>query len=463
MEKLYCIHCAEPLNPRAEICTQCGGLQEEAVPYHHLLPGTVLNGRYWVGTALGEGGFGITYIGRDMTLNRRVAIKEYYPSGFATRNNTVSGRVLEISQSPTQVYQNGCDKFLGEAKVVAGFSDIPNIVAIHDVFRANDTAYIVMEYLTGESLKKHLETRGPVPYGPIMAWFFPLLKALEQVHAAGVIHRDISPDNLILMPNGTLKLIDFGAAREVLGAKSLSVVLKPGYAPIEQYSSSGKQGPWTDIYALCGTIYKCITGVTPPESTDRIVQDTLRRPSEMGITLPVQFEAILMKGLSIRAEDRYQTMAALLEDLGRRMTPPIEPKGGPLHPDEPRGFWAQWRLRLTKLFRQNKKLLVLLGSAAAVVVILVAMLIIPSGQRYPALPDDTEIVGEVMDSLDLGGTVLSYEVENGEIDMLYNSFVSDCSLLVEENGEASTKTATVVFQLAQNEKQWECVDVIPLQ
>ena len=145
------------------------------------------------------------------------------------------------------------------------------------------------------------------------------------------------------------------------------------------------------------------------------------------------------------------------------MTPPIEPKGGPLHPDEPRGFWAQWRLRLTKLFRQNKKLLVLLGSAAAVVVILVAMLIIPSGQRYPALPDDTEIVGEVMDSLDLGGTVLSYEVENGEIDMLYNSFVSDCSLLVEENGEASTKTATVVFQLAQNEKQWECVDVIPLQ
>lgn len=331
MQHRYCIHCTALLPQEVEACSQCGGRQESQVPYHHLLPGTVLNGRYWVGAALGEGGFGITYIGRDLTLDRRIAIKEYFPSGFATRHNKDNSQVEEITRSSENIYRQGLERFLREAQLLAQFSKNVSIVSVFDYFEANGTAYFIMEYLSGDSLKQYLDKHGPVSYKYMMAWFYPIFQALAAIHQVGVVHRDISPDNLILASDGNLKLIDFGAARDVLGSKSLSVVLKPGYAPIEQYSTTGKQGPWTDIYALCGTIYKCITGVTPPEATDRIVQDTLRKPSDLGVLLPKQFENTLMKGLSIRAEDRYQSMEALLEDLGQPMDEPM-----PIKPPEPK-------------------------------------------------------------------------------------------------------------------------------
>ena len=233
MQHRYCIHCTALLPQEVEACSQCGGRQESQVPYHHLLPGTVLNGRYWVGAALGEGGFGITYIGRDLTLDRRIAIKEYFPSGFATRHNKDNSQVEEITRSSENIYRQGLERFLKEAQLLAQFSKNASIVSVFDYFEANGTAYFIMEYLSGDSLKQYLDKRGPVSYKYMMAWFYPIFQALAAIHQVGVVHRDISPDNLILASDGNLKLIDFGAARDVLGSKSLSVVLKPGYAPIE--------------------------------------------------------------------------------------------------------------------------------------------------------------------------------------------------------------------------------------
>ena len=404
MQQSYCIHCTELMAPKAEVCPRCGKRPEEPVPYHHLLPGTVLNGRYWVGAALGEGGFGITYIGRDLTLDRRIAIKEYFPSGFATRHNKENSQVEEITRSSENIYRQGLERFLKEAQLLAQFSKNASIVSVFDYFEANGTAYFIMEYLSGDSLKQYLDKRGSVSYKYMMAWFYPIFQALAAIHQVGVVHRDISPDNLILASDGNLKLIDFGAARDVLGSKSLSVVLKPGYAPIEQYSTTGKQGPWTDIYALCGTIYKCITGVTPPEATDRIVQDTLRKPSDLGVLLPKQFENTLMKGLSIRAGDRYQSMEELLEDLGQPMDKPVtedsERTTDKLLPDEPGDTIGKPSPHKDSgglsLFLSMHKRAVLAASSAAVLLVLVLSYILifePSsfGRETLSLPGESLI------------------------------------------------------------------------
>ena len=406
MQHRYCIHCTALLPQEVEACSQCGGRQESQVPYHHLLPGTVLNGRYWVGAALGEGGFGITYIGRDLTLDRRIAIKEYFPSGFATRHNKENSQVEEITRSSENIYRQGLERFLKEAQLLAQFSKNASIVSVFDYFEANGTAYFIMEYLSGDSLKQYLDKRGSVSYKYMMAWFYPIFQALAAIHQVGVVHRDISPDNLILASDGNLKLIDFGAARDVLGSKSLSVVLKPGYAPIEQYSTTGKQGPWTDIYALCGTIYKCITGVTPPEATDRIVQDTLRKPSDLGVLLPKQFENTLMKGLSIRAGDRYQSMEELLEDLGQPMDKPVtedsERTTDKLLPDEPGDTIGKPSPHKDSgglsLFLSMHKRAVLAASSAAVLLVLVLSYILifePSsfGRETLSLLEESLVAG----------------------------------------------------------------------
>lgn len=327
---MRCIHCMTETDGSAGICPCCGEALSEPNPPHRLTAGTVLNGRYLVGTALGEGGFGITYVGFDQTLDIKVAVKEYFPSGCATRNSTVSNDItLNISRQK-EYYQNGKERFLQEARSIARFSKERGVVDVRDFFTENNTAYIIMEYLEGKTLMQHLREEGTFPSDELLNMMLPLMRTLEKMHNAGIIHRDISPDNIMLENDGTLRLIDFGAARYFAGeeTRSLSVLLRPGYAPYEQYSRKGEQGSWTDVYALCATIYKCITGYTPPDSLDRCMEDTIESPIELDVILSPQANAAIMRGLAVYPKNRIKTVGELIDliyaEPEQRRSPKIE-------------------------------------------------------------------------------------------------------------------------------------------
>ena len=294
-------------------CPHCGwsgaNKQESA---HHLASGALLgNGRYYIGRALGQGGFGITYLGWDNARSERVAIKEYFPLSLVTRSPGDQS-VSFAGEEARADFDYGLVRFMDEARVLASFSSTPNIVSILDVFQENSLAYMVMEYLDGHDLKHVLSESGK-RISPEFARDVALgiIGALRYGHAQGLMHRDVSPDNIFITKDGEIKLIDFGAARFAFGTqnKSLSVVLKPSYAPVEQYQTRGNQGPWTDIYALGATLYRCVTGQLPPESLSRLEDDKLKPPSELGVALPGAMEAAILKALAVRVKDRFQTVS----------------------------------------------------------------------------------------------------------------------------------------------------------
>ena len=238
-------------------CPHCGFDEAAYEPLpHHLPPETILCGKYLVVKVMGEGGFGITYVGWDLNLVMKVAIKEYFPQGFVSRENSRSNTVTLLTGYQAEFFSSGLEKFVDEAKRLAKFWRLPGIVMVKDYFHENKTAYIVMEFAEGETLKAILKRNGPMPAAQVFEMMRPVMDSLEVVHDAGLIHRDISPDNFMVDAEGNVKLLDFGAARNYMAdnEKSLSVMLKPGYAPEEQYRSRGKQGPWTDVYSLCATI-----------------------------------------------------------------------------------------------------------------------------------------------------------------------------------------------------------------
>ncbi len=312
----YCSHCMSELEVEAEKCPFCGN-GKTPVPAHHLLPGTILNGKFYVGESLGEGGFGITYIGRDINLDMKIAIKEFYPNGYVNRNNTISPQVNDsVTAGRKNFFQNGRTRFLKEAQILARFYGESGIVDVRDFFEENNTAYIIMEYLEGVDLKTYLKQNGKLTPDQTIQMLMPVMNSLKKVHAQGLIHRDISPDNIMIVGD-KIKLLDFGAARTISAAanKSLSVMLKPGYAPEEQYRSKGNQGPWTDIYALCATMYKCITGVTPDDATQRVFSDEVKTPSAMNIAIKPEIEKAIMRGMSVHQADRYQCIEELIKAL----------------------------------------------------------------------------------------------------------------------------------------------------
>ena len=224
---------------------------------------------------LGHGGFGITYLGWNLSLDIPVAIKEYLPADLATREQ--DGSVVPQTSQAASDFQWGLERFLDEARILARFQH-PNIVRVHHFFEAHSTAYIAMDYAEGETLSAHLERKGVLSEAELTGILYPLLSALEVVHGADFLHRDIKPSNIVLRDSdGSPVLLDFGAARQAIGAKSRSVtsIVTPGYAPIEQYSSRGRQGPWTDIYALGGVCYRALTGDVPEDATDRMRHDPL--------------------------------------------------------------------------------------------------------------------------------------------------------------------------------------------
>ncbi len=312
----------------AKLCPFCG-YAEGAAPEAalHLPPGTVLENKYLLGRALGQGGFGITYIAWDRKLNLKLAIKEYLPIDMASRATgqaTISVYKKELADS----FQYGLDKYLEEARTLARFAGHPGIVWVRDYFEANGTAYIVMEYIEGVTLKEYLAKRKePLYFKQALTVFVPVLDALKEVHAEDILHRDISPDNILIDKRGRVVLIDFGAARQAVGeqSRSLSVIMKPGFSPEEQYHSRGNQGPWTDIYAAAASIYLAVTGIIPPESLSRLSEETLVPPSKLGIKIEPLYEQALLKALAVRAKDRYQTVEefqkVLLEDDNKREKP----------------------------------------------------------------------------------------------------------------------------------------------
>lgn len=282
-----------------------------------LKPGVILKERYKIEEVIGAGGFGITYRAWDPLLQSYVAIKEYYPSGIATRSADSSKVCVPVGQEQRE-YHRGRIRFLKEAQDVARFQSEPNIVSIYDYLEENDTAYMVMEYLHGCTLKQYIrEHGGRLDTDHILHICLSVLDALAVVHKAGMIHRDISPENIFICEDLTVKLIDFGAAKQVYldGEQTMSVVLKPGYAPPEQYAKKDKQGPWTDIYALGATLYFAATGEKPEESFGRVLEDTIKPVCEVNPEIPRAMSQVIMRAMSVKIEDRYQTVEAMREAL----------------------------------------------------------------------------------------------------------------------------------------------------
>lgn len=293
--------------------------QEGATLGLHLVPGWTLSSRYMVGNLLGQGGFGATYKGWDDRLQVKVAVKEYFPASLVARQPGGTN-VIPFSAAQKPTFDEGLVKFLDEARILARLRTVKEIVGVLDYFEENGTAYMIMELLEGRTLQTYMKERGgSIDYKRVLAVAFPVLKAVQAVHGIGLVHRDISPDNIFLTNSKEVKLLDFGAARHSVGEAtgSLTVILKRGYAPPEQYAQESRQGPWTDIYAFCATLYTALTGKPPPDAGVRWSEDPLQPPSAMGADVPPALDEILVRGLSMRWQDRPQSVKELYQALAR--------------------------------------------------------------------------------------------------------------------------------------------------
>jgi serine/threonine protein kinase len=318
-----CIHCLCHKG-KASLCPQCG-YDERQYQEHplYLKPRTVLKNQYVLGIPLGQGGFGITYLGLDKWLQKKVAIKEYLPAALVTRDVRTAMAIPLKNQQDT--FNQGLQLFITEARNLAKF-DHSNIVRVLNFFEENQTAYMVMEYLEGRSLTDLLnQVGGRLSVASTLAIVLPLLNALAEIHAHHIYHRDISPQNIRLLNTGIPILLDFGAARYIVGeqSRSLDLVLKHGYSPLEQYSGKGKIGAWTDIYAVGAVLYLMLTGILPPAATDRFGEDNLTPPIAMNLEIPLAISNAVMRALAIKSEERFQTVAEFQAALQGQTISPV--------------------------------------------------------------------------------------------------------------------------------------------
>jgi len=305
------------------VCVHCGyeeGMQNES---HQLPVGKVLKEQYLIGRVLGQGGFGITYLGWDLYLDIPVAIKEYFPDRAVMREAAVSSAVVSYTGTVGERFRSNKERFMREAKMLAKFSDVAEIVQVKNFFLENNTAYIVMEYVDGITLKQYVAAKGgKLTVAETLSLMEPVIDALGQVHKTGLVHRDISPDNIMMLSNGKMKLLDFGAVRDVGDAdaerpltRSTEAILKQGYAPIEQYQNRGSLGPWTDVYALCATMYFCLTGEVPPDAPERLLgeEEIDFKGKIPGLTNGQA--AVFRHGMQLRAQKRLPSMDELHQKL----------------------------------------------------------------------------------------------------------------------------------------------------
>lgn len=315
-----CIGCMRPLDSDGG-CSFCGLKQEEYSPIPRCLtPGTVLAGQYVTGKVLGEGSFGITYMGWDKSLDIPVAIKEYFPSDMVSRDVICGSdnNVYLYESEKKGDYDNYLKKFLNEAKCLSRFNEVEGIVSVRDFFYENNTAYLVMQYIDGISVKEHIYKNGKMPAKEVVEAMKPVLHALEQVHSTGIIHRDISPDNLMIRKDGSLVLIDFGAARmrNIDNTKTMTVMFKRGFSPEEQYRYKGRWGAYTDVYSICATMYFMMTETAPMDSVIRALGDDMPSLVSMkGLDISVRQRKAIMKGLAVTAKNRWQSIGELCEAM----------------------------------------------------------------------------------------------------------------------------------------------------
>lgn len=302
-------------------CPRCGYPKDRLTPRDALPVFSILAGKYLIGSPLGKGGFGITYIAMRLTDETIVAIKEFFPNELAIRD--VNGEtVLPADAAKAVYYRTGMKSFTEEGRILHMLSDVEHIVHVLDMVQANGTSYLVMEYVPGISLKKYMKAQnGPFTEKRALEMIRPILLALSAMHSRHILHRDISPENLMVQPDQTLTLIDFGAARTFSqdDDDNLTVILKRGYAPEEQYHSDSRQGPWSDLYAICAVLYQMLTGMRPQEAAARVKEDQLTPLSHIpGLSLQKTTCTALEKGLQVDPLERYPDIAAFMKVLYAR-------------------------------------------------------------------------------------------------------------------------------------------------
>ncbi len=306
--QIRCDGCFEIYDDKYEVCPHCGHFHGAKPKEPFALEiGTVLEDRYIIGNEVGLGGFGITYKAWDQVLETAVAIKEYYPSSMVNRVPGTS-EVIRF-ESKYKAFQFGLERLIMEAQYMAQFNTHDNIVHVLSYFEANNTAYIVMEFLEGCTLGEYVREHGLMTWEESVKIVLQICEALNVIHKVGIIHRDISPDNIFMCDNGAVKLIDFGAARFSQNMESnYTVILKPGFAPPEQYTKISTQGPWTDVYAVGATLYYLSTGQKPEESTNRKTNDTLQEPIKLNPELPQYLSDAIMKAMAIEPHLRFSSI-----------------------------------------------------------------------------------------------------------------------------------------------------------
>lgn len=318
-----CPNCFSSNTFRNGVCRKCG-FQNNVSRDHRALPvGSVLHRRYIIGRVLGIGGFGITYVAYDTVGKERVAVKEYYPVEWATRT-LPDRKIIPNSMARDKLYRHGQEVFVNEAKILQGLKEIPTVVDVKGFFRENATAYMVMELLEGLTLSKYMKNSGMerMPYQLANQIIDTIGQALEYVHKYQLLHRDVGPDNIIITTEGEIKLIDFGTTR-IYGLNSprgMSVLVKPGFAPIEQYSRTGSQGPWTDVYALAATYYYLVTGKKPASATERISGTKVIPIETLAPGIPDTVSAAITHALNENWKQRPRTMQQFLRELHAEQT-----------------------------------------------------------------------------------------------------------------------------------------------
>ncbi len=313
-----CPNCFMPIGG-STICPNCGNDYSKNKQFAGVLPAfTLLNNRYLIGRVLGKGGFGVTYIAKDIISNNICAVKEYMPSEYSTRSGGTQNIVPFSDDKARFVFTHGRDKFMEEAKTLLKLRNNPIVVDILDYFTQNNTAYLVMEYLDGQDLRKMARTSGG-KLDPDFAKmvFVTIASSLMEIHRMNILHRDLSPENIIVTSNGRIKLIDFGAARNFVSTqnKGMSILLKPGFAPPEQYNAKGTQGPWSDVYALCATFYTLVSGKPLVDALFRYRGEQQPSLASLGCPVTKKTSDVIERGMELDFKRRYKDFKELLDDI----------------------------------------------------------------------------------------------------------------------------------------------------
>ena len=405
--KNLCYNCFQERETKEGPCPYCGfdlAENERKFPVA-LRAGTVLNDRYIVGRVLGQGGFGITYLALDTQLNAKVAIKEFMPNDIATRIGTTVSVAMDTK---SEEFAYGAERFQEEARTLAKFIGNPNIAAVTSYFDENDTSYFVMDYIEGISFKTYIANHGgKISVEETLNVMIPVLRALTAVHAEGFIHRDVTPDNIYITKDGMVKLLDFGSARYSIGdkSKSLDVILKVGYAPKEQYIRRSRQGPFTDVYSCAACFYAAITGFLPPESLERMDEDTLVPISQCGIEIPEYLDKAILKGLAVQPEDRFQNAQEFLDAIESQQVVEVPVSGGTAPAPE----------------KKKAKPALIAGIAAAVVVVLGIGIAIGGGDRTTVDADGetVQLIQAEVPSITIQGAEYSTDLTELDLGSMY--------------------------------------------